>query len=177
MRPIDADAFDARLVRLGALSIKSALDEEPTIDPVHAAGGCYCWECMNGEERENRHGITGFRCNLFCADVDPGEFCSHGRRREDKMIELKPCPFCGGDAEIHRRRTSRSFYADSKQSIPKNGTLERTIERPNGETRYEYRKAEWVPRCLDSSCPGRLGRMFPSPEEAAAAWNRREGGK
>lgn len=32
MRLIDADAFDKRLVRLGALSIKSALDEEPTIE-------------------------------------------------------------------------------------------------------------------------------------------------
>ncbi len=33
MRLIDADAFNERLIRLGALSIKSALDEEPTIDP------------------------------------------------------------------------------------------------------------------------------------------------
>lgn len=86
---------------------------------------------------------------------------------------LLPCPFCGGGAEIHRRRTSCRFYTDSKKSIPKNGTLERTIEYPSGEIRYEYRKAEWVPRCLDTSCLGRVGRVFPSPEEAANAWNTR----
>lgn len=62
---------------------KGHATKAPAIDPVHAAGGCYCWECVNGEEWENRYGVTGFLCSLFCADVDPGGFCSHGRRRED----------------------------------------------------------------------------------------------
>lgn len=93
------------------------------------------------------------------------------------MAELKPCPWCGGDAEIHRRRTACTYYASSKKSIPKNGTLEKTIEFPSGAKKYEYRKAEWVPWCCDSSCIGRINRAFPSPEEAEAAWNRREGGE
>ena len=95
------------------------------------------------------------------------------------MVELKPCPFCGGEAEIHLCRTSSRFYTDSKKSIPKNGTLERIIEYPSGIEYpggvkiYEYSIAKYVPRCIDSSCLGRLGKPFPSEEEAAAAWNRR----
>lgn len=42
-RLIDADAFDKRLVRLGALSIKSALDEEPTIEVEPVRHGY--WMC------------------------------------------------------------------------------------------------------------------------------------
>lgn len=53
MRLIDADAFDKRLVRLGALSIKSALDEEPTIEAESVRHGrwvkrgqdIFCSEC------------------------------------------------------------------------------------------------------------------------------------
>ncbi|MBQ9836514.1 MAG: Lar family restriction alleviation protein [Oscillospiraceae bacterium] len=89
------------------------------------------------------------------------------------MAELKPCPFCEGESETHRRRSSCRFFADSKKSIPKNGKLERTIEYPDGHKRYEYSKAEWVPRCMDSSCIGRVTKAFPSEEEAIEAWNRR----
>ena len=89
------------------------------------------------------------------------------------MSELKPCPFCGGEADVHKRRTSVRFYANSKKEIPKNGTLERTVQYPDGRTVYEYRKNEWGAWCLDTACIGRAGKVFPSKEEAIEAWNRR----
>ena len=30
--------------------LKQCFDESPTIDPVHAAGACYCWECRFADE-------------------------------------------------------------------------------------------------------------------------------
>lgn len=44
MRLIDADALREEWSE-GSEHIKRAIDEQPTIDPVHAAGGCYCREC------------------------------------------------------------------------------------------------------------------------------------
>lgn len=39
-----AKPVDMRAVILAAVNI---IDEQPTIDPVHAAGGCYCRECLH----------------------------------------------------------------------------------------------------------------------------------
>lgn len=45
------------------------------IDPIHAAGGCYCWECEN-----NKNG----GCSIMrgCSVVQIG-FCGYGRIKED----------------------------------------------------------------------------------------------
>ena len=55
----------------------------PTIDPVHAAGGCYCREC------EHWTGIAlGMRCKLYSFPPNafilsqPDSFCSRGKRKE-----------------------------------------------------------------------------------------------
>lgn len=73
-RLIDADAFDKRLVRLGALSIKSALDEEPTI-----------------EAETVRHGVW------VCGDYyDIGDVCSECDW--DSLVspcDYRYCPNCG----------------------------------------------------------------------------------
>lgn len=134
------------------------------------------------------------RCNRICSMNDPDKGCLLGGvescrigttrvlRREDVIHR----------AEHYASSYSReyivalikeavgettdywaSLVADSKKSIPKNGKLERTIEYPDGHKRYEYSKAEWVPRCMDSSCIGRVTKAFPSEEEAIEAWNRR----
>ena len=50
MRLIDADAFDKRLVRLGALSIKSALDEEPTIEAEPVRHGRWIYKPYENDD-------------------------------------------------------------------------------------------------------------------------------
>lgn len=58
------------------------------------------------------------------------------------MEKLKPCPFCGGEAEL-----------EIKQHVPKG---------------YDY-----IPRCANPSCAGRLTKKWINAEEAIKAWNRR----
>lgn len=47
------------------------IDDAYTIDPVHEAGGCYCWEC------EYYYGAELRECSLFGAR-DKDDFCSIG---------------------------------------------------------------------------------------------------
>lgn len=56
--------------------VVSELDEFPTIDPVHAAGACYCRECKHWKEHYDY-------CKEFAAERNQGDFCSHGQRLED----------------------------------------------------------------------------------------------
>ena len=62
------------------------IDKRPTVDPIHAAGGCYCRECMYAEHLLNGAGKRYELCKY--EDVDgvrcPDDFCSVGEREEDK---------------------------------------------------------------------------------------------
>lgn len=89
------------------------------------------------------------------------------------MDELKPCPFCGGESKIHKRRSSCRFQADDKTGIPRNGVLEYVTEYPNGKKIYVYCKNEWGVWCLDTACIGRSQKVFPSEQAAIDAWNRK----
>lgn len=57
---------------------ESVLDELPTIDPVHAAGGCYCRECIYA----TRPGDNIVHCDNFERDMMPDDYCSVGERKE-----------------------------------------------------------------------------------------------
>lgn len=61
------------------------LDEFPTIDPVHAAGACYCRECKYQDECICRIEFIGrnpiLEQNTY--EYHPLHFCSNGQRRED----------------------------------------------------------------------------------------------
>lgn len=63
----------------GALQL---LYDAPTIDPVHAAGACYCRECMFARERYGKleciNGIS-YR-NTY---NEPNMFCSYGKPKEE----------------------------------------------------------------------------------------------
>lgn len=48
-----------------------------TIDPVHAAGACYCRECRNYNKPR-----LGW-CSHHMDRENPDDFCSWGKRRED----------------------------------------------------------------------------------------------
>lgn len=93
MRLIDADmlpmALDGHIVSIW----KKDLDAVPTIDPVHAAGGCYCKECAfwlrdSAILPDGKPANWGYCDKLL--DSDSGEeimtaemgFCSYGERKE-----------------------------------------------------------------------------------------------
>lgn len=57
--------------------LKQCFDESPTIDPVHAAGACYCRECRNYNKPR-----LGW-CSHHMDRENPDDFCSWGKRRED----------------------------------------------------------------------------------------------
>lgn len=65
--------------------IEDCIENTPTINPVHAAGGCYCRECTYAEHLLNG---AGKRYEL-CKYEDegsirfPADFCSVGKQEED----------------------------------------------------------------------------------------------
>lgn len=60
------------------------IDKRPTVDPIRAAGGCYCRECTYAEHLLNGSGKRYELCKY--EDVDgvrwPDDFCSRGQRKE-----------------------------------------------------------------------------------------------
>lgn len=79
MRLIDADAFDKRLVRLGALSIKSALDEEPTIEAEPVRYGRW----IHTDLAAHWHG------------KDECSECTYHEKDRSDLSHLNFCPNCG----------------------------------------------------------------------------------
>ena len=63
----------------------SEVETAPTIDPVHASGACYCWECKYQDECICRIEFIGrnpiLEQNTY--EYHPLHFCSNGQRRED----------------------------------------------------------------------------------------------
>lgn len=95
MRLIDADRaasienldqYSDLAAALGDVqTVRDILSDAPTIDPVHAAGGCYCRECTYAEHLLNGSGKRYELCKY--EDVDgvrwPDDFCSVGKRKKD----------------------------------------------------------------------------------------------
>lgn len=91
MRLIDADAPDLGhckggevcgvvFVRLNDVAL--AIKNTPTIDPIHAAGGCYCQECIYSsyDAEYNKRW-----CNLSgCREVrtDGNGYCDLSKRKD-----------------------------------------------------------------------------------------------
>ena len=85
---------------------------------------------------------------------------------------LVPCPFCGNDAVVHEVE-AQPKYAETKKEVPKGARIIRCISYPNGKEYFEYRKKEYIPQCVDSSCCGRAVKRFNTLVEAISAWNTR----
>lgn len=68
--------------------LKKCFDEAPEIDPVHAAGGCYCRECKKcdgfpGPDIEP--GEVGI-CAITNLVVKPDGWCRWSKQREAKDV-------------------------------------------------------------------------------------------
>ena len=76
----------------------------------------------------------------------------------EKLIDLKPCPFCGGEAIAEGRKIIGNYKSDR-----------------------EYSFVNWIVRCTNRKCFMSGLRMnafwgeFLTEEEAIEAWNRRAG--
>lgn len=93
MRLIDADALIERIeysshnyerVRIDTITGCLLTDSvSPTIDPVHAAGGCYCKECVYKEESTVKN-PKDYWCQLRDSYMNLDGFCSEGRKDDMK---------------------------------------------------------------------------------------------
>lgn len=97
MRLIDADALDFEFDRRcfseedenyvrGVDEAIGVVENAPTIDPVHAAGACYCRECKYSKYDEK---FSTYSCckPMGCIAsmlVRPTDFCSYGELKEDE---------------------------------------------------------------------------------------------
>lgn len=59
-------------------SVLTLLATVPPVDPIKAAGGCYCRECCRGQEDDA--GVM--HCHKFHIHKKPDGFCSDGEPRE-----------------------------------------------------------------------------------------------
>lgn len=96
MRLIDADVLiekEYSRLREGEVLHRippSHVDAAPIIDPVHAAGGCYCRECFHSEleEHEDNEGwvtqMDEYWCNKHKDTMSLNGFCSEGRKDDIK---------------------------------------------------------------------------------------------
>lgn len=57
------------------------IDRLPTVDPVHAAEGCYCGECVNLGSSVYDDDL--FYCHYWGYSICEDDYCSRGERREE----------------------------------------------------------------------------------------------
>lgn len=85
MRLIDADACWDRILN-GCCTTEAAVINAPTIDPIHAAGGCYCKECQYYEP---------FRDYTDCSKTLPYGYCYYWEYEEgESPNEVDENDFC-----------------------------------------------------------------------------------
>lgn len=87
--------------------------------------------------------------------------------------ELKPCPFCGGVAELHTGYHSINEIADKKSEIPKDAMFLFEKVTAKKQRMFYYKRKKFIPRCTVTPCVGRTTHIFWDEEVAINAWNRR----
>lgn len=99
MKLIDVDKFKQRVKNSTASSpvkfVSLVLAEtQDTIDPIHAAGGCYCKECKYHENEVYPDGEWEVHdneecwCNWWDNTVLLNGFCSYGKRGDTNNVQV-----------------------------------------------------------------------------------------
>lgn len=81
-RLIDADALMEKYHKTSVWDSWVEINSAPTIDPVHAAGACYCNECKFACIGENEVEIWCY-CKMTNRNINLTDFCSYGQLKED----------------------------------------------------------------------------------------------
>lgn len=82
MKLIDADKLVfSKAKGIGDIVNRRQIESMEAIDPVHAAGGCYCRECKQGQDACGYPGMV--YCKVAYGYRRQNGFCSAGERRED----------------------------------------------------------------------------------------------
>lgn len=69
-------------------AVKQLLYQQPVIDPVHAAGACYCGECRNCVHQPGLPKVEWIcveehnYCECGAKIVTPNHFCGYGVKKE-----------------------------------------------------------------------------------------------
>lgn len=77
-------------VEVGVLFVIDELENASEIDLLHAAGGCYCKECLHSEPVEYKFAddwivpIDEYWCNEHKITMPLNGFCSEGRKDDIK---------------------------------------------------------------------------------------------
>lgn len=87
MRLIDATTLKAEFTgnfseTYTPAQIKALIDTASEIDPVHAAGGVYCWECKFAQKRGYGYLFCTNGNRKYAGWCKDNEFCSRGEKRE-----------------------------------------------------------------------------------------------
>lgn len=76
----------AMLLSDASLMMKNWICRQPSVDPIHAAGGCYCKKCIYKEENETVP-LIKYWCNLHDVTMPLNGFCSEGKNKNNLKEE------------------------------------------------------------------------------------------
>lgn len=81
----------AMLLSDASLMMKNWICRQPSVDPIHAAGGCYCKECLYKEclykEEDETVSLIKYWCNLHDVTMPLNGFCSEGKNKNNLKEE------------------------------------------------------------------------------------------
>lgn len=81
----------AMLLSDASLMMKNWICRQPSVDPIHAAGGCYCKECYCKEclykEEDGTVSLIKYWCNLHDVTMPLNGFCSEGKNENNLKEE------------------------------------------------------------------------------------------
>lgn len=81
----------AMLLSDASLMMRNWICRQPSVDPIHAADGCYCKECIYKEclykEEDGTVSLIKYWCNLHDITMPLNGFCSEGKNKNNLKEE------------------------------------------------------------------------------------------